>query len=99
MSKTIIINGSAISSEETFYQEIDRVLTKNLTWETGHNLNAFNDLLRGGFGVHELNEPITLIWKDFEASKLKLGRKFTDAILEILVEHDHITFEIEDKEE
>jgi RNAse (barnase) inhibitor barstar len=95
MSKTIIINGSAITSEATFYQEIDRVLTKGLTWKTGHNLDAFNDILRGGFGVHELNEPITLVWKDYEASKLKLGTKFMDAILEIMVEHDHISFEID----
>ncbi len=36
---------------EGFYDEIDRVLTKDLDWKTGHNLNALNDLLRGGFGV------------------------------------------------
>jgi RNAse (barnase) inhibitor barstar len=49
MSKQIItINGDNFSDIETFYDEIDRILTIDLDWKTGHNLNAFNDLLRGG---------------------------------------------------
>ena len=48
MSKQkIIINGDNFADLESFYVEIDRVLTKDLDWETGHNLDAFNDLLRG----------------------------------------------------
>jgi hypothetical protein len=52
MDETVIyINGNNFSGMEGFYDEIDRVLTKDLDWKTGHNLNALNDLLRGGFGV------------------------------------------------
>ena len=51
--KKIIINGDNFADLESFYVEIDRVLTKDLDWETGHNLDAFNDLLRGGFGAYE----------------------------------------------
>ena len=41
MNKQIItINGDNFSDLETFYDEIDNVLTKNLDWKTGHNLNA-----------------------------------------------------------
>ena len=65
-NKIININGDNFSDLEEFYQEIDRVCTKGLKWKTGHNLNAFNDLLRGGFGVHEYEEPISLIWINFE---------------------------------
>ena len=50
---TITIHGDKFSDLETFYDEIDNVLTKDLNWQTGHNLNAFNDLRRGGFGVYE----------------------------------------------
>lgn len=71
--KTIIINGENFSDLESFYDEIDKVLTKNLTWQTGHNLDAFNDLLRGGFGVYEYKEPINLIWKNTLKSKADLG--------------------------
>ena len=48
--RTIILDGNAFSDMEGFYCEIDRLLTKDLTWKTGHNLHAFNDILRGGFG-------------------------------------------------
>ena len=75
--KEIIINGNNFSNLEEFYNEIDRVLTKELDFKTGHNLNAFNDLLRGGFGVHEYDEPIHLKWENSQKSKLDLGYNAT----------------------
>jgi len=71
--REIIIDGNRFSDLESFYDEIDRLLTKDLDWDTGHNLDAFNDLLSGGFGVHEFNEPIRIIWVNFEKSKTDLG--------------------------
>lgn len=75
--RSIIINADNFSDLETFYDEIDRVLTKDIDWETGHNLNAFNDLLRGGFGKFEYEEPITLTWKNISKSKTDLGFEAT----------------------
>ena len=75
--QTIFINGDNFSDLDSFYDEIDRVLTKDLDWQTGRNLDAFNDLLRGGFGVHEYEEPINLIWKNISKSKTDLGLKAT----------------------
>ena len=73
MAKLVLtIDGLNFSDLEGFYDEIDRVLTKDLDWKTGHNLNAFNDLLRGGFGVHDYEEPFILIWKNSAKSKLEL---------------------------
>ena len=43
----IVIDGSKFSTLEGFYTEIDNLLTKNLSWQTGHNLDAFNDLFMG----------------------------------------------------
>lgn len=94
MSKqTLLINGDNFSDLEGFHNEIDRVLTKDLDWETGHNLNAFNDLLRGGFGVYEYEEPVKIIWTNFSGSKLRLGEELTNTLLEIIKEHEHIEFE------
>lgn len=75
--QTIIINGSNFLDLESFYDEKDRILTKDLDWDTGHNLDAFNDLLRGGFGVYEYEEPIRLIWEIFSKSKSDLGLEAT----------------------
>ena len=69
IKKQIFIEGKNIKNLESFFEEIDRVLTKDLDWDTGHNLNSFNDLLYGGFGVHDYEESIELIWKDFNESQ------------------------------
>ena len=68
------------------------MLTKDLDWKTGHNLNAFNDLLRGGFGVYEYEEPVKLVWTNFSKSRKVLGQELTDIIVEIITEHNHIEF-------
>ncbi len=70
--KKIIIEGKNINNILEFYDGIEKVLTKNLTWKIGRNLNAFNDILCGGFGVLE-DEEIILIWKNSENSKEKPG--------------------------
>jgi len=95
--KTIIINGDAFSTLEGFYSEIDKVLTKDLNWDTGHNLDAFNDLLRGGFGVYEYEEPIKLIWQNSDKSKVDLnilrnGQTIYQILIAIIKEHKHIEF-------
>lgn len=90
--KTVTINGDNFSDFETFYQEIDRVCTRGLTYKTGHNLNAFNDLMRGGFGVYEYEEPINLVWINFERSKLSMGLEHIGWLIEIISRHDHIQF-------
>lgn len=95
--KVIIIKGNSFSSLEGFYDEVDRVLTKNLNWKTGHTLDAFNDLLRGGFGVHEYEEPIILIWENSHKSKAELNMvRDEQTIYEILVDiiktQAHINF-------
>lgn len=84
--KTFILDGNNFSDMEGFYREIDKLLTKNLQWKTGHNLDAFNDLLRGGFGVHEYNEPITIRWVNYAKSKKDLGDKMALILLEIMLD-------------
>lgn len=87
--KEIIIDASKFNNIGEFYIELDKVLTKDLNWKTGHNLDAFDDLLYGGFGVHEYDEPITIIWKNTDKSKMDLGLNF-DIIVKIIKEHEHI---------
>ena len=94
--QTIIINGNNFSDLQTFHDEIDRVLTKNLNWETGHNLNAFNDLLRGGFGVYEYEESVNIVWTNFKNSEASLGKELTDHLKELILDHKHIDFTTED---
>ncbi len=83
--KKFVLDGDRFFDMEGFYNEIDRLLTKDLDWQTGHNLNALNDLLRGGFGVHEYGEPILIKWKHFDKSKADLGQETVLRILEVML--------------
>ena len=71
--KEVIIDGNRFSTLEEFYDEIDRLLTRDLPWKTGHNLNAFNDILRGGFGFHEYGEKLHIVWINASKSKIDFG--------------------------
>lgn len=96
-SKNIEIEAGNFKTLSGFFLEAERVLTYNLGWETGRNLNAFNDLLRGGFGVHDYEEPIHLVWKNAAKSKRDLntlidGEPIYDALVNIIKSHAHIRF-------
>jgi RNAse (barnase) inhibitor barstar len=94
--QTIIIDGRNFSDVESFYSEVDLKLTKGLDWKTGHNLNAFIDLLCGGFGVFDYQEKIILEWINFSDSKTKLGKDFIDNVCSIVEDHQHIIFVTQD---
>jgi len=89
--KKIVINGNDFYDIDGFYAEIDRLLTKDLTWKTGHNLDAFNDLLCGGFGIHEDGEPTVIIWENAEKSKKELGYSATVRHYENMLIRGHST--------
>ncbi len=62
------IDGERFSTQEEFYDELDRAMQLS-AW--GHNLDAFNDILRGGLGTPE--EGFAIRWKNHSTSKLRLG--------------------------
>ena len=90
--KTITIDAENFDDLETFFDEIDRVLTKDLDWETGHNLNAFHDILCGGFGVFDYDEPINLIWKNIAKSKRELENEMVEILVSMILEEENINF-------
>ena len=75
--KRLIIEGSRIHDIPSFYDEINRVFMAAEDWKLGPGLDAFNDLLYGGFGAIDNNEPVQLSWKDIEISKAALGYETT----------------------
>ena len=89
---TVNINGDNFSDLESFYNEVDRVLTKDLNFKTGHNLDAFNDILYGDFGVFSYKETLKLIWTNFSKSKILLGDELISTLTDIINGHDDIKF-------
>ena len=92
--KIFILDGNNFNDINGFYEEIDKLLTKDLSWKTGHNLDAFNDLLRGGFNVFELGEPITIRWINYNKSKKDLGDDLILKLLEIMLHCDDTNHDV-----
>lgn len=79
MVTTITINGYNIHDIPSFYKEINRVFMADEDWRIADSLDAFNDLLYGGFGIIKGNEVIHLIWLNFEQNRKDLGAALTKA--------------------
>ena len=82
---TYEIDGSRFGTLEEFYDEIGRVLIPGAEW--GHNLDAFNDILRGGFGTPD--GGFVLRWVNSEISRDRLGQAETVRQLERHLEGCH----------
>ncbi|MDI1476861.1 barstar family protein [Polyangium sp. y55x31] len=63
------IDGSRFSTLEVFFDEASRVLAPGEPW--GRNLDAFNDILRGGFGTP--SGGFLIIWAHHGLSRERLG--------------------------
>jgi len=79
MAKRVFeINGNAFDSLDGFYDEVGRNVLNDGRW--GRNLDAFNDVLRGGFGTPD--EGFVLRWLNSEHSRSALGYPATIRYLE-----------------
>jgi len=87
MAKEYVLDGTRITSLESFYEEISRVLIPGAQW--GRNLDAFNDILRGGFGTPD--EGFTLRWERSAVSRESLGYSETKRQLELRLTRCHPT--------
>jgi RNAse (barnase) inhibitor barstar len=76
---TYTIDGHRFSTLEEFYDEVSRCLIPGADW--GRNLNAFKDILRGGFGTPE--GGFVLRWLNADISRERLGYPETVRQLEL----------------
>lgn len=86
------IDGARFSTLEEFYDEVDRVLIPHAAW--GRNLDALNDILRGGFGTPEGGFEIR--WKHHQLSRKRLGDKSFETIVDMIRIHGPGGMEAED---
>ncbi|MDN5216019.1 barstar family protein [Fulvivirgaceae bacterium BMA12] len=94
MKAEYIIDGAKFLSKNGFYNHVEELFTFGLNWKIGRNLNAFNDILHGGFGRHDCDEKIIVKWKNLKKSRERLDEKFLEAALEVLRDNENVTFHI-----
>jgi RNAse (barnase) inhibitor barstar len=83
--KRYVIDGLNFSTLEEFFGEIGRVLLSHASW--GENLDAFNDILSGGFGTPE--DGFILKWQNADVSRQRLGREETVRQLQLRLRKCH----------
>ena len=71
--RTIEINGNNFSNLTEFYDEVERKMTSGLNWKISRNMDAFDDVLSGGFGVLDIDEKYQLNWENSKKSKTELN--------------------------
>src|SRR5262249_13739653 len=69
MRRVYEIDGACFSTLTEFFDEVSRVLLPGVNW--GRNLNAFADVLGGGFGTPE--EGYVIRWENSHISRERLG--------------------------
>lgn len=79
--KMTVINGSHFSNLTGFYEEVSKVLTKDINWKVG-TLDGFNDILYGGFGIFENDDEVEILWEESEKSRKDLGFEATKEFYE-----------------
>ena len=79
------IEGARFRTLEEFFNEVAAVVVPGSDW--GRNLDAFNDILRGGFGTPE--GGFTIQWRNHAVSKERLGHAETVKLLEAKLQHCH----------
>lgn len=77
MVKRIEIQGKVINDIASFYEEINRVFMVGESWRIGQSLDAFNDLLYGGYGALQDVQSVELIWHHMDHSRKALGYQTT----------------------
>jgi RNAse (barnase) inhibitor barstar len=73
MKPTLEIDGTRFDTLEGFYDEVSRQLIPGSDW--GRNLDAFDDILHGGFGTPE--GGFVLVWRHHDSSRASLGHAET----------------------
>ncbi|MDP0499977.1 MAG: barstar family protein [Verrucomicrobiota bacterium JB022] len=69
MKLVLTIDGNDFDTLEGFFDVVSRDVIPGVSW--GRNLNAFNDILRGGFGTPD--EGFVLRWVNSARSVERLG--------------------------
>ena len=83
--RAIVINGDEFDTMRQFFDYVIPMLSDG-SFEAGRNLDAFNDLLRGGFGAHEYGQPLDITWRNFERSRSMLGDSNVLTLVQIILD-------------
>ena len=68
----IYLEGKKITDIDSFYKQINKQLMLEEDWEIAASLDAFDDLLYGGFSKWKDYDQLEIVWEDIEISRQHL---------------------------
>jgi hypothetical protein len=71
--KTLRLEGAAVHDIPSFYDELNRVFMVGVEWRLGASLDALADLLYGGYGAIDGDEPVRVVLGDDRRLREALG--------------------------
>ncbi len=91
--KSFVIDSRRFSSFSGFLKYADEVLC--VGFKSGRNMNAFHDILMGGFGAFDYEEEIEIVWSGAAKSKRDLGDSY-GWVVDAIRSKGHIAFREEE---
>ncbi|NWF95738.1 MAG: barstar family protein [Candidatus Thorarchaeota archaeon] len=92
--KEFVLDGSNMVSVDGFYDEVQRVLCPDFSG-FGRNLDALNDILRGGFGTFEYGDQIRIRIVNVHKMRMNLEASFFRHVMEVLEESENVELSLE----
>lgn len=75
--KTFVIDSRHFDDIPGFFRELNRLFMQGEDWQLGESLDAFDDLLYGGYGALAGQKEIRLLWRGAHKSRTDLGPETT----------------------
>lgn len=97
--QTIFIDSDKFENLEQFLKYMSAVLLDSSYNHSIKSLDAFADVLEGGFGIFQENEDIKVKWKGVKKSKKDLGAEETLNYFNSILNDCHPTAKAEIKEQ
>ena len=76
---SIYLEGSTITDIPAFYKQLNEQLMQDENWRLGESLDAFDDVLYGGYSKWKDYDQLEIVWKDIAVSERSLGVATTKA--------------------
>jgi len=91
MTKKFILDGNQITSMDSFYDEVQRILCPGFRG-FGRNWHAFRDVLRGGFRAFDENENIEVVLIGSKKMKKHFPESQYNRMVKIFEESENVIF-------
>jgi hypothetical protein len=84
------LDGRRFSDIDGFYNEIYKIITKNLSFTPDHDMKTLDKILNGGFGVHIYGQPLYIDWFHFNDSRLALGDEVVNDLISTILTNNAV---------